>query len=220
MKSGLVFAGIIVAICLAAATEAIRAPGAEAAGQAEAPLPPPNMDAAALPAGTYKLDARHAHITGTNRRQSISDFQFRFDTFDATFTYDPRNPEASKVEVTLDPASFSSGFEAIDRNVDREFLEAMKFPQIKFVSTSIRRTSPTKGTMAGNVSLVGFTKPMTFDVTFHGFNSARRYSVGFGATATVKLSDFGPMAVMFRDGHNLADDVHLTVDAVFDRVAE
>ena len=92
------------AISLLAVTETVRAPAAEAAA-VEAPLPPPNMNPTAMPAGTYKLDARHAHVTGTVRRQGISDYQFRFNKLDATFTYDPQNPEASKVEVTVDPAS-------------------------------------------------------------------------------------------------------------------
>jgi polyisoprenoid-binding protein YceI len=214
------------AILLAAAAVALSAPAvveilpspAAAAAAAEQPLPPPNGDPAAMPAGTYKLDTRHAHVTGTIRRQGISDYAFRFNKVDATFTYDPQKPEASSVEVTVDPASFDSAVAAIDNNVRSDFLEPMKFPQIRFVSTAIRRGAGNKGTMTGNVSLMGVTRPLTFDVTFHGFNSARRFSAGFGATALVKISDLGPVGVLFRDDHNLSDEVRLTIDAVFDRM--
>jgi polyisoprenoid-binding protein YceI len=214
--NSMLFATALGAISLLAVAETLQAPPAKAAA-AEAPLPPPNMNPAAMPAGTYKLDARHAHVTGTVMRQGISDYQFRFNKLDASFTYDPQNAEASKVEVTVDPASFDSAVGPIDNNVRNDLLEPMKFPQIRFVSTAIRRGAGNKGTMTGNVSLMGVTRPLTFDVTFLGFNSARRFSAGFGATTLVKISDLGPVGVLFRDDHNLSDEVRLTIDAVFDK---
>ena len=210
--NGILLAATIGAISVLALAEPSRVPAAAAAAAAQ-----PNTNPGALAAGTYKLDARHAHVTGTIRRQGISDYQFRFDKLDASFTYDPQNPESSKVEVSIDPASFDSGVDPIDNMVRTQFLEAMKFPQIKFVSTAIRRGAGNTGTMTGNVSIMGVTKPLTFDVTFLGFNAERRVSAGFGATALVKISDLGPVGAMFRDQHSLSDEVKLTVDAVFDK---
>jgi len=210
--NGILFAGLIAVGSLFAIAETFPSAAAEEL------LPPPNPDPAAMPAGVYKLDQRHAHITGTSRRQGISDYAFRFNTFDASFTYDPQNPEASKVEVTVDPASFDSGFEPIDNELLRNFFEVMKFPEIRFISTSITRGADNRGTMTGEVSMMGVTRPLTLDVTFYGFNSARRFTPGFGAMATVNISDFGPVGVFFRDDHNLSDEVKLTIDAVFDKM--
>jgi polyisoprenoid-binding protein YceI len=122
------------------------------------------------------------------------------------------------VVVTVDPTSFDSAFEPADNQVRNNFLEVMTFPEIRFVSTSITRGEDNRGAMTGQVLLMGVTRELTFDVNYHGFNSARRITAGFGATTTVYISDFGPAGEFFRDDHNLANEVHLTIDAIFDRM--
>ena len=93
----------------------------------------------------------------------------------------------------------------------------MKFPEIKFVSTAIKRTIGNKGTMTGTLSFVGFTKPATLDVTFNGAAIGRRTTMGFSAATVVKISDFGPVGVAFAKMHNLADEVPLDIEVLFDK---
>ena len=176
----------------------------------------PNPDPAAVPAGSYKMDPRHASITGTIVRQGLSHYAFRFDKFDASFDYDPKNPEASKVSVTIDPASLDSNAKAIDNMVRSGVFEPDKYPEITFTSTSIKRTG-NKGTMTGTVSFIGTTKPITFDVTYNGANIGKRNTMGFSATTTIKISDFGPMGTGFIKMHMLGDDVPLNIEILFDK---
>lgn len=212
MKIGII--GVALASAFVAAAGLTGATPARAAEAAAAP----NLDPAAAPAGTYKLDPRHSIITGTIMRQGLSRYVFHFDKFDVNFDYDPKKPEATKVMVTLDPASLSSKTTAIDEHVrSNEFFDVMKFPQVTFVSTAITRNG-NKGTMTGNLSFVGVTKPMTLDVTYNGATIGRRTNMGFMATTVLKISDFGPVGVAFAKMHSLSDEVPLQIDALFDKM--
>src|SRR5438045_2585361 len=68
-------------------------------------------------------------------------YTFRLDRSDGSYSYDPAKPEASKVDVTIDPASIDSNFPRFDKRLaGPDFLDAGKFNTIHFVSTEIKRT--------------------------------------------------------------------------------
>jgi polyisoprenoid-binding protein YceI len=204
---------LIAPAAILCATLAVQA--AQQGGGGEAPQPQgPVYDVAAVPAGTYVVDPQHAALTGQLRHAGLSHFVFRFKRFDARFTYDPAKPETPSIQVTIDPSSIDTNVAGFDTNLatsDRHFNVA-KFPEIRFVSNSLKRTAPDKGVMAGNITFLGVTRPLAFDVAFQGVTRARGGArVAFLATTTLKRSDFH-----FADGSdNLADDVVVTVDADF-----
>jgi polyisoprenoid-binding protein YceI len=174
-----------------------------------------SYDPATVPAGTYVVDHEHAAVTGKLRHAGLSHFVFRFNRFDARFTYDPARPDAPNIQVKIDPSSIDTAVAGFDTNLatsDRHFNVA-KFAEITFVSNSLRRTAPDKGVMAGNITFLGKTMPLNFDVVFLGVNRGRGglARVAFSATTMLKRSDFG-----FAEGSdNLADEVSVEVEADF-----
>ncbi len=74
------------------------------------------------------------------------------------------------------------------------------------------------GTMAGNLTLRGVTKPVTFDVTFNGVGKDPlppfRTIAGFSATTKIKRSDFGSD---FLNNGIIGDEVTINIDAEFDK---
>ncbi|MBH1971108.1 polyisoprenoid-binding protein [Moraxellaceae bacterium AER2_44_116] len=173
----------------------------------------PDTNPANLPAGNYVLDKTHASITAKVMHQGFSLYVFRFNKFDAGFGYDPKNPEASKVQVTIDTQSMSTGWEKADKQFPAEFIKADKFPQATFTSTSIKTTTGNKGTMSGNLTLAGVTKPVTLDVTFYGSGKGMmgETRTGFAATTTIKRSEFGADRYVPMIG----DDVALEIEVEF-----
>jgi polyisoprenoid-binding protein YceI len=115
--------------------------------------------------------------------------------------------------VTLDTTSMSTGWEKADKQFPAEFLKADKFPKATFVSTAIKTMSGNKGTMTGNLTLAGVTKPVTFDVTFFGSGKGMmgETRTGFSASTTIKRSEFGSEKYIPMIG----DDVALQIDAEF-----
>ncbi len=168
-----------------------------------------------LPAGTYALDRKHASVTAKVTHLGVSLYTMRFDTFDGSFTYDPAHPQAAQVRASVDATSLDVGA-PYSRKFADQFLDASKFPTVTFVSSQIAPGPDGRtGTMSGDLTLRGVTRPVTFDVTFGGVGKSLIFGTvtGFSATAKIRRSDFGSNELRSWVG----DDVTLVIEAEFDR---
>jgi polyisoprenoid-binding protein YceI len=173
------------------------------------------------PSGTYKLDTTHASLNWKVRHMGLANYVSRFTKFDAEIKYDAANPAKSSVRVTIDPKSVRTDYpfpEKVDfdaKLAGENFFNAAKYPEIKFVSTGMKKTGPTTGRMTGDLTLLGVTKPVTLTVTLTGALKEHMFTkkpaLGFSATGTVKRSDFG----MKYGIPGIADDVQLDINAEF-----
>lgn len=177
----------------------------------------PSHDVADLGGGSYVLDRQHASVTAKVMHLGVSIYTARFNSFDGTFTYDPARPEAARVQASVDATSMDVGADYSGKFAE-EFLAASKYPKITFVSTAIQKGPGNTGTMTGDLTLHGVTKPVTFNVTFVGTGRSPlppfKVAAGFTATTTIKRSDFGSD---FLNNGIVGDDVSLTIEAEFDR---
>ena len=197
------FRSIAVALSLAL----LCAPGASAA---------PSIDPAKMPAGTYVLDPQHASLIARVSHGGFSAYTIRFRITEARYSWDPASPQTSQVEATVDPASFDSGLGKADAAMAERFLEVERFPTARFVSTSIQPGEGGKGTMTGDLTLHGVTRPVTFDVTWNGYDSGifgRRS--GFSARGVFKRSDFGIDSLLRPPLGFVGDEVELILELEF-----
>jgi len=182
---------------------------------APASAPPSITD---VPAGHYVLDKSHASLIARVMHMGVSLYTLRFDTLDANFEFDPARPEATRLTASVDPASLDVNAD-YGRKFAEDFLSASKFPTATFVSTAAQATGPNQGTLTGNLTLMGVTKPITFNVTLVGAGHevlplpAGQRAAGFEATTAIKRSDFGSTYL----DNLVGDDVQITVEAEFDR---
>ncbi|WP_084397342.1 YceI family protein [Henriciella aquimarina] len=161
-------------------------------------------------AGTYSLEPTHAFLTFTVRHNGLSEYTVNFTDFDATMEFNPDDPTSSSIEVTIDPmalnvhlaSDFKEGHpdspydswpQALSR--DARFLNADEFPEITFVSTGAEKTGDYTGTVTGDLTFLGETKPVTLDVTYNGVGNQPWYGerdlIGFNAKTTINRSEFG-----------------------------
>ena len=170
---------------------------------------------AKAPAGAYEVEKTHASITFSVMHMGLAAYTMRFNDFDATIDLNPAKPEASKVNVTIKPASLDANNPKLtDHTNNKDFFEVAKYPTITFVSTVIEKTSDTTGKITGDLTLHGVTKPVVLDATFNGGGAHpffKKHALGFSATTTIKRSDFGmgygiPM---------VADDVNVRIETEF-----
>ncbi|OYX82982.1 MAG: hypothetical protein B7Y75_05795 [Azorhizobium sp. 35-67-5] len=94
-----------------------------------------------------------------------------------------------------------------------DFFNTEAFPTIRFASTAVVATGST-AKVTGDVTLLGVTRPVILDVTFHkaGINPTDKlYHLGFDATATLTRSDFG----MRTNLPGIGDAVTLRIEAEF-----
>ena len=238
-KSLLSISILALAACGAAETTAPAAeaetPATETAETAAAPAedaaPAPEMG----PAGTYVLDPTHASLVWTVNHFGLSNYTARFTKMDATLEFNPDDASATSLTVTVDPTSVEtdypgdfkathadSPYDTFDEEIaqDPTYFNAGEYPEITFTSTEITTTGPTTGTVTGDLTFLGVTKPVTLDVTYNGTATfpwaPEQPKIGFSATGSLNRSEFGLSKMV----PNLGDTIHLTIEAEFAKAAE
>ena len=178
---------------------------------------PSTQDPAKIPAGTYVLDKRHASLTAKILHMGFSHYTLRFDGLDGGFTYDPANWQATKVSITVDPKSVDTRDPSFDKQIAGYF-EAGKYPAITFVSTGLQGGQDGKGSLTGDLTFHGVTRPVTLDVTFQGAGhgvTPLGTRLGFSGTTQIKRSDFGLNNMILNQF--TADEVDLAFEVEFEK---
>jgi polyisoprenoid-binding protein YceI len=176
-----------------------------------------SKDPAAAPAGTYKLDPNHTSVIARlGHMNTFSYSTFRFGTTSGTLNWDPAKIENSKVDITIETASIMTPVKDFPAELSGDkFMNSAKFPTARFVSTSIKRTGPTKGEITGQLTFMGVTKPMVIEAELVGAGKGMRAPVvGFTGTAHIKRTDYGFSAGL----PAIADQVNFLIDTEFDKV--
>lgn len=174
-----------------------------------------------VPSGTYAIDPTHASLTWKVNHLGLSNYTARFTSMNATITFDAANPANSSVTATVNPASVKTDYPFADQSdFDAEirgtqFFNVEEFAEIKFVSKSLTLKDDSHGTVTGDLTFHGVTKPVTLDVTLVGSMAehpyAKKPAMGFSATGTVKRSDFGVDYLV----PYIGDDVTVIIEAEF-----
>ncbi|MFA5530226.1 MAG: YceI family protein [Thiohalomonadaceae bacterium] len=154
--------------------------------------------AVALPAQAedyvIDTDGAHAYIHFKIKHLGYSWLSGRFNEFSGDFSYDDKNPTASRIKVAINPGSIDSNHAERDKHLrGKDFLNVGKFPEATFVSTGYQDLGNGQGRLSGDLTLRGVTKPITIDVEQigHGPDPWGGYRRGFHGTTEFKLADFG-----------------------------
>ena len=185
------------------------------AGPALAQLPPGvfagEHDYRLAPAGAYALDPTHTAVVAKVSHIGYSLSVFRFDKTAGTLTWDPAQPAKSSLDVTVETASIATpvpGFAA--QLAGDAYLKSAAFPKATFVSTAFRQTDADHGKVDGQFTLMGKTRPLTFNVELigagKGFMGHPR--IGIEARADINPKEYGMNPIF-------ATPIQLVIDAEF-----
>jgi polyisoprenoid-binding protein YceI len=161
----------------------------------------------------YVLNKDHSRIAFSIGHFVVSSTEGKFTSFDGKLEFPPQTPEHGTVTIHVSTGSIDTGIAARDDHLRTpDFFDAVKFPLATFESTGLTRGSDTVGTVTGQFSLHGVTRPLSLRVTLRtpDLNAAR---LDFSASTTLKRSDFG----MTQYQGVIGDDVRLTIEAEFDK---
>jgi len=167
---------------------------------------------------SYTIDARHTFPQYEVTHFGTSKQRGRFDKTDGKLMFDSAEHRGS-VEVNIDTASVSSGLAKLDEHLRGEdFFNVAKFPKMTFKSSDFVFEGDTLKKANGELTLLGVTKPVTFDVQFFhcGVNLLIMHTVcGADMLAHIKRSEFG----MTYGTSAVSDDVLLrvNVEAIADK---
>jgi len=188
-----------------------------AAAQSASDLPPGvfmgGKELADARAGTYTVDPDHNAVFARVQHIGYSWSVFRFDTASGTLSWDPAQPEKSTLSVAVETASITSNVKDFAAYLGGEqFLKSAKFPQATFMSSAFRRSDATHGKVEGQFTLMGTTKPLTFDVELIGAGKgwADKPRLGVHAVAKIVPQDYGFPGLF-------GNTIEIIVDTEFER---
>jgi polyisoprenoid-binding protein YceI len=179
-----------------------------------------DTDVAKAPAGAYRMDSSHANVTWRVSHLGLAMYTGRFDRMSGTLNFNPQDPTASSIDAAIEAGSVSTrhrdpqGQASFDAKIAKDAFGADAHPTIRFVSTGATRAAGNTGTVTGNLTLNGVTKPITLNVTYNGGRVhpfSKAYVIGFSAHTTIKRSAFGvdDWAVA------VGDDTQILIEAEF-----
>ena len=180
--------------------------------------PAAGPDLATVEGGSFVIDQSHAKIVFSLSHFGFSTYYGFFTGFDARLGYDPKAPARSDLEVTVDVGSVVTTNPKLDEHLkSADFFDVAKFPTATFKTTKVTVTGPATGTVAGDLTLHGVTRPVALNASLHGGGVSpmtKKYVLGFDAAAVIKRSEFGITTYVPMVG----DEVTLTISGEFDRV--
>ena len=168
MKYVLPFAAILgLAACSQPAVE--RTAEAPAAATSAA-APAPKLDPA-QPAGAYQLDTSHSTVVFKASHLGFSKYVASFDKIAGTLHLDPANPEATRIEASVDltsldlpapPAGFKTDL------LGANWFDHGRCKDATFRSTKVTRTGDNTADVAGDLTFRCTTRPVVLKATFNG----------------------------------------------------
>jgi polyisoprenoid-binding protein YceI len=144
----------------------------------------------------YVIDTEgaHAFVQFRIKHLGYSWLYGRFNDFGGEFTYDTGDPSNSTIQVDIKTASLDSNHAERDKHLRGEdFLDVDKYPDAGFKSTKVEWSADGTGTVTGDFTLRGVTKPVTIEVTEIGAGPDPwgGYRRGFQGETSFALKDFG-----------------------------
>jgi polyisoprenoid-binding protein YceI len=167
------------------------------------------------PAGTYAIDPDHASVVARVSHLRYSWSIFRFDRVSGTMKWDPANPANASLTAKVETASITSNVKGFAQELSgNNYLKSAAFPEATFVSSAFRPMSTRRGKVDGQLTLMGKTRPVTFDVELVGAGKgfADRPRIGVSARGTINPVDFG-LLPLFGDSIEIVIDVEFQKDS-------
>jgi len=190
-------------------SDAQTAKDTAAADHKAAPVAAPALD---VPSGTYVMDKTHGYVTFSYLHKGLSHPQLRFNNVDATIELDAENPQESYVDVTIMAASIDSGVAKFDTHLNSpDFFNTAINPEITFESTAFTRVDATSGTMTGDLTMMGLSKPISFDVVLIGTNNGDDAAIGVEGRTKLMRSDWN----LGKYVPYVGDEVSIVISAEF-----
>ena len=141
----------------------------------------------------WKLDPSHTLVEFSAKHMMITTVKGRITDVEGVIYTDEKDPKKSSVEATLSAASIDTRTDQRDQHLrSADFLNAEKYPAIKFRSTRIEGDKE-HFKLTGDLTIRDVTRPITLDVDFEGrtkdpWGGER---VGFSAKGKIDRREFG-----------------------------
>lgn len=176
-------------------------------------------------ADTWALDRTATQVRFYFDRFGLSRQSGTFREVDVQLDFTPTDPESGQVTARIRAASIDTGVAEFDRLLrSPDFFDTARHPLIEFRSTGIAKTGERTGRLAGTLTMLGQSYPVSLDVrwNFTGENPLSSFNPvyqgkwvsGFSARTTLQRSMWG----LKRGIPLVPDEVEVTIEIEFIRI--
>jgi polyisoprenoid-binding protein YceI len=151
------------------------------------------LGATVLPATSWQVAGGPSKVTFEVSHLVFSEVSGRFRSFTGSVDCPDDDFERAVIEATIAAESIYTGHEDRDRHLKSDdFLDAGRFPEIRFASRSVRRTGEESFEIIGELTIRGVTREIVLDATSMGRRETTRGArLDFHAHGTLDRRDFG-----------------------------
>src|SRR5256714_2197266 len=164
----------------------------------------------------WTFDPMHTQVEFSAKHLGMMTVRGHFAEVTATGDLYPDQPERSKVDVSINTASIRTHNEQRDNDLRSSyFLEIEKYPTITFKSTKIETKGTDKGTLTGDLTIKGVTKPVTLNVVKYGeFNDpSMGHRIAYAAETKINRQDFNMKFDAMLDGKFVVShDIQINIE--------
>jgi len=160
------------------------------------------------------------------RHMMVTYVRGHFKNVRGTLVFDPANPRASSVEVTIDAAGIWTGEPDRDAHLrSADFLDVENHPKITFKGNQVDLIGENDATLTGELTIRGVTRKVALDIRYlgqwqtpwweDGVDKGPKTRAGFVATTRIDRLDFGVSwnASLDKDGVVVGTTIEITIDA-------
>lgn len=163
---------------------------------------------------TYKIDPTHTKAIFETKHFNTSTNRGQWDKTEGEVVLD-KAAKTGKVDITIDMASINTGVGGFNNHLrGADFFDVVKHPTAKFVGTGFKFEGEKVTEIAGNLTLLGVTQPVTLKAThFNCYDHPmlKREVCGGDFETVVKRSLFGMNWGLANRA--AADDIRVVIQA-------
>ncbi len=170
---------------------------------------------------TWNIDAVHSVAEFKVKHMMISNVKGQFNKLKGVLHLDTNDIEKSRIEAEIDAGTISTGDAQRDGHLkSADFFDVEKFPVLSFKSVSVVRENEGELNVAGDLSIHGVTRKVTFHVegpTPPAKDPWGNTRIGLSATTRINRKDFGLVwnAALETGGILVGDEVTISLDVQF-----
>jgi len=174
----------------------------------------------------WTFEPGHTAAEFSARHMMVTYVRGHFKDVHGSLSFDPKDPAASSVEVTIEARKLWTGEPMRDDHLrSADFLDVENFPEIIFRGQEIVVIGEVDYRVRGELTIRGKTNPVTLDVHYlgqwqtpwweDGVDKGPRTRAGFVAKTSINRQDFGVSwnDTMDRGGVVVSNTVEITIDA-------
>ena len=168
----------------------------------------------------WAIDKSHSSVKFTVQHLVISEVEGNFKMFSGAVESPTPDFTNARINFTVDVNSINTDDEKRDGHLKSDdFFNAEKYPQMSFVSTSLRKIKGNMYTLEGNLTIRDVTKKVNFAVLYGGTvkDPWGNTKAGFKASGKINRKEFGLKwgAMTEAGGAVVGDNVNMIVNVEF-----